>query len=199
MEEEEEESSSESEDSEGAMITPNVEKSFLELLPKIRAKSQDIYQKDKTFFPKYEEIVEEAKSHSSNDKKHEKAFKIKDYVRESILKKMDDDNDDSGSDQDSDHEAGPTPHEELMQIKQKFAQKATESSSEEEDDFLVLRSKSGKELKEEEEEFQKWEHTKKQDAKLNPKNLKSLNPQELLSHFWSADDTADENESFLRR
>ena len=49
MEEEEEESSSESEDSEGAMITPNVEKSFLELLPKIRAKSQDIYQKDKTY------------------------------------------------------------------------------------------------------------------------------------------------------
>merc|ERR1712137_33759 len=196
-EEEEEESESETEDSEGAMITPAVEKTFMELLPMIHARKKEIYDKDKKFFPDYEKLVEEAKEKHA-EKKTDKPFKLKDYVRQSILEKMEAEKDASEEDDNSDNEGGPTPHSELMAIKEKLAQQAA-SSSDIDDDFLVVRSKTEEEIKQEDEDFEKWENTKKQNEKLNPKQLKNLRTEDLLAHFWSASDTADENENFLRK
>ena len=182
------------------MITPSIEKSFLELLPKLRAKSKDIYKNDKNYFPQYEELVEEAKQLHTGEKE-DKPFKMKDYVRESVLKKMDTEksgeDDDSG--EDSDLPDGPTPHEELMQIKKSFAQKIEDEEDSEDDDFLVIRGKSKDELEKEEEDFKQWEISKKATEKLNPKKLKSIDSKDLLSHFWSANDAEDDNDSFLRK
>merc|ERR1712137_1494963 len=196
-EEEEEESESETEDSEGAMITPAVEKTFMELLPMIHARKKEIYDKDKKFFPDYEKLVEEAKEKHA-EKKTDKPFKLKDYVRQSILEKMEAEKDASEEEDNSDNEGGPAPHSELMAIKEKLAQQAA-SSSDIDDDFLVVRSKTEEEIKQEDEDFEKWENTKKQNEKLNPKQLKNLRTEDLLAHFWSASDTADENENFLRK
>ena len=50
----------EEEDEEGALLTPSVEKSFFTVLPLIKKRDKSIYDKNKKFFPEYEEIVEEA-------------------------------------------------------------------------------------------------------------------------------------------
>lgn len=194
LDEEEDEEDSESEDSEGVLITPAVEKSFMELLPMIHAKKTELYASKDKVFPEYEDLVEESKKLHSGEKRS-KPMKIKDYVRKTILEKMEEESDDE-----EEGNKEPTPHEELMNIKKKLKDKIAESSSEEdEDDFLVLRSKSKADLEKEEEEYEKWEFTKKQKEKLNPKKLKSLNSADLLAHFWSAADTDDSNENFLRR
>jgi len=203
QEEEEDESDSESEDSEGNLLTPQVERSFLELLPKIHARQREIYEdKEKKYFPQYEEIVEQA-SQQQDESKAEKPFRMNDYVRKVILQKMDNEDDDRSDDEierDEDREraAQPTPHEELMAIKKRLAAHADSSEDEDSDeDVFVLRSKTDTEKQEEDQDFVKWEKVKKQNDQL--KSGKALKSDDILAHFWSVDQTDDPNEKFLRR
>ena len=49
------------EDEDGELITPKIEKTFLELLPKLANRSKELKKKKEDIFPDFEELQEEVK------------------------------------------------------------------------------------------------------------------------------------------
>jgi protein KRI1 len=202
---EEEESSSEDEDEE-ANLAKYVADDFMRVVPLIRAKHPDIYDKEKRFFrpePVAEVVSEEENSHGKKEKK----VTYKDAIRQQILEKAAKGEDASSESDDEEHSKSNSIKQEKKKVlsladEQRLAKEeflrafaAAEAGEQvEEENLLQKRAKTQEEIEKEENEYKAF-LKKLEQKKVNEERDK--HEVEILTGFWENDNLADDDK-FLR-
>ncbi|CAG8473292.1 46098_t:CDS:10 [Gigaspora margarita] len=192
--EDEESSSSEEEDEYGELVTPEIDSQIMKTISAIKTKDPKVYDKNSNFFAD-EEIRKARQSWLDNQKKKksEKPLSLKNYQRQILLESSDITENDIKPEIDIVPEIDLTPMEEEQKLKDEFKEAASKfdfNTEEGDDGFLVQRSKTGEELKVEEEEYQ---------AFLLESMAGNSKDSEIIKQWqgYKSDPTVNKDEAFL--
>lgn len=192
--EDEESSSSEEEDEYGELVTPEIDSQIMKTISAIKTKDPKVYDKNSNFFAD-EEIRKARQSWLDNQKKKksEKPLSLKNYQRQILLESSDITENDIKPEIDIMPEIDLTPMEEEQKLKDEFKEAASKfdfNTEEGDDGFLVQRSKTGEELKVEEEEYQ---------AFLLESMAGNSKDSEIIKQWqgYKSDPTVNKDEAFL--
>jgi protein KRI1 len=135
-------SSSEEEDEDAQLITPSVNLQFIKTIKALRNKDSSIYDPQTQFF---EDDGNEDNKEKSEKKRKPKKFK--DVIREQILEQMDDEdaekgsNDNNGEDEKPSKFAYDEQQEELRKAFLKESKMASDSESDDDNDWMIVKKK----------------------------------------------------------
>nr|PVC51406.1 hypothetical protein MACL_00001580 [Theileria orientalis] len=170
-EEDDYETTEESEDDSAQFLTEKVEDNIFKTLLKIKNKDPEIYNNDHTFFNDSDFEVEE----DEKDKGPEKPLTYSDMLRETLLKE----GAEAFEEEDEVPQKGLTYNDEQSQLKKEFL----EASKALDDEEFLTKSETVDEIPE---------------FKPSLQQAKPLRESELISRYWSSEETLDENEQFLK-
>ncbi|CAE8735939.1 unnamed protein product [Polarella glacialis] len=174
-----------SEDEKAELLTGKLESKIFQTLAKIKSKDPSIYDSKKVFFGDDDFKEEE----DTKPKNKTKRVNYKDFLRDTLLKE--------GADAIANEEdaiekgmkkAQKTPAEEQREMRQSIID-ASKEFDDEGDDLFAIRKKTAAEMKDEDAEFASFggrEAARGQDG------------EEIMTHYWKADEDLDDSEKFLR-
>jgi protein KRI1 len=164
----EEDSTSEEEDEEGELLTPEVDLQIFNVISKIRAKDQEVYNPDATFFKNDAEDADNSADVKSS--KSKKPLTIADYQRQQLLK--------GNMDGEAENESKTYVEEQdelRAEIKRGFEIDVVgEGDDDEEEEFLSVRPKSDQEKKAEEENYRRFLKSQLEKDKTGDQFFESL-------------------------
>jgi protein KRI1 len=137
-------SSSEEEDEDAQLITPSVNLQFIKTIKALRNKDSSIYDPQTQFF---EDDGKEDNNEKSEKKRKPKKFK--DVIREQILEQMDDEDAEKGSKDNNGEDAKPSKfaydeqQEDLRKAFLKESKMASDSESDDDNDWMIVKKKGG--------------------------------------------------------
>merc|ERR1740128_488513 len=170
-------STSESEDEEGEGWNSDVEKDFFKTLASLKTKDPSIYNSDKQFFNRSNDLTKKKKTAK------EETMTLRDYERRMLLE--------NGKEEPAAASSSLTYYEEQAIIK-KDLKNLVQDSEDEAEDLLTIRPKTSQQKEKEDKEFKEWLKGKKNN--VDDEMKAQLKP---LKDFWS-NPKLDENEKFLK-
>ncbi|CAA91129.1 ribosome biogenesis protein Kri1 [Schizosaccharomyces pombe] len=153
-----ESSSEEEEDSDGELVTPEVDAAILRMIVKIRNKDPDLYDSQQKYFDEVEKDVQG----SLKSKDGFRSVTLKDYHRQKLLSG---EILDAEEDEPMPNDANPTHVEEQERLRKETIaafhdvngnKDAVSNESDEDGDFLVKKEKTKKQLEEEEHGYERF-------------------------------------------